>query len=72
LLVDFLRQKLVGENIFEEETAKEINDDLDRLSIKNRPYTEDDIYDRITNKIVDWYLKNPTEIPHKKNDELYC
>lgn len=72
ILIDYLRQNLVDENIFEKETTTEINADLDKLSKKNSPYTDDDIYDRITNRIVDWYLKNPKQIAHKKNDKLYC
>ncbi|RZJ54060.1 MAG: ankyrin repeat domain-containing protein [Flavobacterium sp.] len=72
ILIDYLRQNLVDENIFTKKETTEINADLDRLAKKNSPYTEDDIYDRITNRIVDWYLKNPTQIAHKKNDTLYC
>lgn len=72
LLIDFLRNILTSENLFEKLTKDKINDDLDRLSIKNNPYTEDDIYDRITERIVDWYLINPTQISHMKNDKLYC
>ncbi|MDR6921944.1 MULTISPECIES: ankyrin repeat domain-containing protein [Chryseobacterium] len=72
LLIDFLRSELTGKNLFEKEITDEINDDLDRLSFENKPYTEDDIYDRITERIVDWYLKNPTQILHQKDDQLYC
>lgn len=72
ILVDYLRQNLVDENIFTKETTEEINADLDRLAKKNSPYTDDDIYDRITNRIVDWYLRNPTQVAHKKNETLYC
>jgi hypothetical protein len=36
------------------------------------PYTEDDIYDDITNRIIDWYLENPKQLAHIKNNKLYC
>lgn len=72
ILIDYLRKHLVDNNIFEKEISIEINNDLERLSKNNSPYTEDDIYDRITNRIVDWYLKNPTQILHNQNDQLYC
>jgi hypothetical protein len=72
ILLDFLRQNLADDNLFETETITKINSDLDKLTMKNCPYTGDDVYDRITERIVDWYLKNPTQIPHKKNDKLYC
>lgn len=72
ILIDYLRQNLADENIFDKETTTEINGDLDRLANKNSPYMDDDIYDRITNRIVDWYLNNPTLVEHKKNNILYC
>jgi hypothetical protein len=72
LLIEYLRKYLADKTIFEPEKIIEINSDLERLSKFNYPYTEDDIYDRITNRIVDWYLKNPIQIPHQKNDKLYC
>lgn len=72
MLIDYLRLNLVDENVFEKETNREINNDLDRLLKKNNPYTDDDLYDRITNRIVDWYLKNPKQVAHKKNDKLCC
>lgn len=72
LLIDFLRKELTSKNLFDQVITDKINDDLDRLSFKNNPYLEDDIYDRITEKIIDWYLKNPTQISHEKNDKLYC
>lgn len=72
LLINYLRGYLAAGNVFDEVKTEEISRDLDRLSIKNRPYTEDDIYDRITERIVDWYLKNPKQILHQKSDALYC
>jgi hypothetical protein len=72
LLIDFLRKELAGKNLFEKEITDEIDNDLDRLSIGKKPYLEDDLYDRITERIVDWYLKNPTKIAHIPNDKLYC
>lgn len=72
LLIDFLRKELTSKNIFEKEVTDKINEDLNRLSIKNSPYTEDAIYDRITERVVDWYLKNPTQVLHERNDKLYC
>ncbi len=72
LLIKYLRQHLGAEHVFDKVKMEEIRKDLDRLSIKNRPYIEDDIYDRITERIVDWYLKNPVQILHEKSAELYC
>lgn len=72
LLIEFLRKELTTKDVFEQMITDKLNEDLDRLSVKNNPYLEDDIYDRITDRIIDWYLKNPTQILHEKNDKLYC
>nr|WP_199000594.1 ankyrin repeat domain-containing protein [Flavobacterium sp. ASV13] len=72
ILIVFLRQNLADKNIFDLKTTTQINSDLDQLTNKKSPYTDDDIYDRITNRIVDWYLKNPKQITNQKNDKLYC
>jgi hypothetical protein len=72
ILIEFLRKYLTIENKIEKEVTKEISDDLDRLLQKNNPYTDDDLYDRITNRIIDWYLQNPKQIAHVKDEKLYC
>jgi hypothetical protein len=48
----------------------EIKADVARLVDFEHPYTEDDIYDRLTARIVQWYLKNPDPIPHIYNHYL--
>ncbi|NOQ75501.1 MAG: hypothetical protein GQ574_26060 [Crocinitomix sp.] len=72
ILINYLRTYLGKESNFSDALRKEINDDLDRLTIENMPYTKDDIYDRISSRIVDWYLFNPTLLAHAKNGKLYC
>lgn len=72
LLIGYLRNYLADDRIFDQETVKQITDDLDKLTKKNRPYMEDDVYDRITDRIVDWYLKNPQQLPHQANPALNC
>lgn len=70
ILIEYLRKYLTSENNFNKESIKEINRDLDRLANKNNPYIDDDLYDRITNRIIDWYLQNPKQIAHAKNKKL--
>jgi hypothetical protein len=72
ILIGFLRQYLADEKVFDRKTIKQINQDLDTISIEDQPYTEDDLYDRLRERIIDWYLKNKTPIPHKKNIDLVC
>lgn len=72
LFIGYLRKFLINTNIFDPEKITQITSDLERISKGQEPYLEDDLYDRITDRIVDWYLKNPTQIPHNQNDQLYC
>ncbi|WP_299333942.1 hypothetical protein [uncultured Psychroserpens sp.] len=72
ILISYLREKLTDEHLFDNATIKKINKDLDRLSIEDQPYTYDDIYDRIDNRIVDWYLYYGNDIKHETNTDLYC
>lgn len=72
LLVKYLKKYLIDKSIFGKEVVLKIKKDLRQISFKTIPYTDDDIYDFINNRIVDWYLANPKQIAHIKNDTLYC
>jgi len=72
LLVKYLKKYLIDESIFGKEMALEIKKGLKEISYKTIPYTDDDIYDNINERIVDWYLQNPKQVKHIKNDTLYC
>ncbi len=72
ILISFLRDKLVDEKVFDEKTISEINSELDLLSIEDEPQTGDEIYDWISDRIVDWSLVNDKPIIHIYNKDLYC
>ena len=72
IFISFIRKHLNDEKIFDKVTIKQINQDLDTISIEDQPYTEDDLYDRLRDRIIDWYLNNKTPIPHTKNLTLNC
>jgi len=72
ILIAYIRKYLADSTIFNEQTIIQINKDLDRISIEDEPYTEDDLYDRLRERIIDWYLKNTTPIAHSKNPNLTC
>ncbi|HEY0030835.1 MAG TPA: hypothetical protein VGC65_08775 [Bacteroidia bacterium] len=72
ILISFLRQHLTDEKIFDKEIIKQVNQDLDLISVEDEPYTEEDLYDRVRYRIVDWYLHNKNPIPHPINPTLYC
>lgn len=72
LLIKYLKEHLIDKTIFNEEVVDELKNNLKILSKAKSPYTDDDIYENISNRIVDWYLENPTKIQHQKNEKLYC
>jgi hypothetical protein len=72
ILISYLRNYLTDTTIFDKETTIQINKDLDTISNENEPYTDEDLYDRLRDRIIDWYLKNKTPIPNVKNPKLYC
>jgi len=72
ILIGFLKEKLSDKKVFDEKTIEQINEDLDRLAVEEQPYTWDDIFDRICNRIVDWNSYYGDEIINEKNSELYC
>jgi cellulose synthase/poly-beta-1,6-N-acetylglucosamine synthase-like glycosyltransferase len=72
ILINNLRVTLSDLNVFNSLEISFIVEDLEILDNGDVPYTEDDIYDRISNRIVDWYLHYGDGVYHKKNPELYC
>ncbi len=72
ILISYLRKYLTDEKLFDKETIHQIKKDLDTISAEDEPYTKDDLYDRLRERIIDWYLKNKTPIPNTENPKLYC
>jgi len=72
ILVEYLREKLTDESVFDKETISEINNELDLLKIEDEPQTGDEIYDWISDRIIDWNLIYDEPIRHSKNSDLYC
>ena len=72
LLISFLRKHLANKKTFDGATVKQINEDLNTLLIKEEPYIEEDLYDRLRDRIIEWYLIHTTPIPHTKNPKLTC
>lgn len=71
-LVSYLRQKLTDPKLFNSEQVKQIKLDLNLLSLERQPYLENDIYDRIGDRIVDWYIFYGERVKHFYNTDLQC
>ncbi len=72
IFIAYLKKYLTDSIIFDEQNIRQIIKDLDRISKEDDPYTADDLYDRLGERIIDWYLKNTAPIANSKNPKLTC
>ena len=70
--ITYLKKKLSDNKLFDEETIKKIKRNLNKLDNDQKPYLEDDIYDYICDRIVDWYIFYGEDVKHINNAELPC
>jgi hypothetical protein len=77
MFTNFLYRHLRDAAVFDALTISRIEADIAEIrdygSGKKQPTfkeDEEDAFDRITDKIVEWCRQNPTPIPHKKNPKL--
>jgi hypothetical protein len=75
-LVTFLRQDLADKSVFDGPTIAQIKSDLADIGAigngsKGYNYPKgEDLYDRITDRVVEWCQKNSKPIRLKKNPKL--
>lgn len=72
ILVEYLRKFLIHSEVFSNEHVTTTSTYLDRLLQGDYPYTDDDIFDYLNDRVVDWANKQSKLIPHEKNSKLYC
>jgi len=70
ILCSFIRDTLCNSGVFDSAAISEIKSDTARLEDYEHPYCDDDLYDRLTDRIVEWYHKNPDPIAHEHNPDL--
>ena len=70
ILLTYLNEKLLDNNLFNEKIIKEITEILKRLKNYNEPYLEDDYYDYLGERVVDYYKHYGTQ-EHANNSELH-
>jgi len=70
LLANTLRDSLISSRVFPEEIQKEIKNDVAELEIENEVYIDDDIYNRLTRRIIEWYWRHQEPVKHINNPKL--
>jgi hypothetical protein len=69
-LLAYLREKLAGSGLFDAEILVELAVDLDRLADFERPLADDESFDRITYRVVDWCRAHPEPVRHEQDPLL--
>jgi len=70
LLANTLRDSLISSKTFTREIEIEIKNDIAELTNEQTAYTDDDIYDRLTRRIVEWYWRHKEPVKHVYNPKL--
>jgi hypothetical protein len=69
IFLAYLESKLLDNQVFSEKRVAETKRILERLKDFDNPYLEDDLYDELGDRVVDYYKFYGSQ-PHKKNPGL--
>ncbi len=70
ILLKYLNDKLLNEDVFSKEQVEEIKVILKRFNNFDEPYLKDDYYDVLGDRVVDYYKYFGSQ-PHTANPSLY-
>ena len=71
LLANSLRDSLISSKTFPKDIEDEIRNDVDSLTRnEDELFMDDDIYDRLTRRVVEWYWRHKEPIKHIENLKL--
>ena len=68
-LARFIHTILLSSGIFGPGEVVEIEQDLNRALDVDHP-ADDDLYDRLADRVVEWSHAHPTPVPHQRNPQL--
>ncbi|WP_301110204.1 hypothetical protein [Sporosarcina sp.] len=67
----YLWDILNDDSVFGNEVLHEIRTDIDLINNSEVPYLEDDLYDRIADRSIEWSLAHKGPITRKKDPKQY-
>ncbi|MOA43015.1 hypothetical protein D3C78_1651240 [compost metagenome] len=71
MFCDFLESTLCKSKVFNLFKRRKIKKDINRLRDYENPYLDDDIYDNLTDYVVEWYFHNREPILKPHNPKQY-
>jgi hypothetical protein len=71
MLANSLRDTLISSQIFPKDIEQEIKNDIASLTSNDEElFMDDDIYDRLTRRVVEWYWRHKQPIKHIENPAI--
>jgi hypothetical protein len=70
LLLWYLRERLLDPKVFAPAAIEKTSQTLDRLADFEQPYLNDDLYDELGDRVVEYYKQFGSQ-PHRHNPELW-
>jgi hypothetical protein len=71
LFCQYLRDILNDDRVFGKDVLNEIRTDIDTINNSEVPYFGDELYDRITDRIIEWSLAHKGPIKREKDPKQY-
>ena len=72
MLASYILEILNDNDVFKTDTLLEIQTDVNiLLTSEYEPYLEDDLYDRLADRVVEWHLAKKGPIKRTINQNLY-
>lgn len=71
ILVDYLVKTIDEAKILDDKKSEQFHNDMNRILKYNQPYIENDLYDRVVEIVVDYFVKFPEPIKHNYNSNLH-
>lgn len=70
ILATFILETLTSSGDVSDDAKAQLSRDIDRILDYQRPYTGNDLFDRVERVIFDWYVLNRDPITRAENPEL--
>ncbi len=71
ILTNYILKTIEESNILEGSELKQFKGDIERVLDFKSPYTEDDLYTRLENTVIDFFVRYPEPIKYKHNPDLH-
>jgi len=71
LFCQYIWDILNDDKVFEKDVLHEIRTDIDTINNSNVPYFEDDLYDRITDHVIEWSIAHKGPIKRTKDPKQH-